>query len=48
MSELASRIDVVRLMLNIQAAVAVVGSVLLVLLLWHRELAAGASVLVAS
>jgi len=44
-SELARRITVVRLMLNTQVAVALVVSVLLVLWLWRRELAAGASVL---
>ena len=45
MSELARRINVVRFMLNTQVAVALVVSVLLVLWLWRRELAAGASVL---
>jgi hypothetical protein len=44
-SELARRINVVRFMLNTQVAVALVVSVLLVLWLWRRELAAGASVL---
>ena len=47
-SELARRINVVRFMLNTQVAVALVVSVLLVLWLWRRELAAGASVLLES
>ena len=46
MSDLARRINVVRVMLNTQVAVALVVSVLLFLWLWRRELAAGASVLV--
>ncbi len=45
LSELAWRIDAVRLMQNTQVAVALVVSVLLVLWLWRRELDAGASVL---
>jgi hypothetical protein len=44
--ELAWRIDAVRVILNTQVAVALVLSVLLVLWLWRRELAAGATVLV--
>ena len=46
MYELAWRIDAVRAMLNTQVAVALVFSLVLVLWLWRRELAAGARVLV--
>ncbi len=46
MYELAWRIDAVRVILNTQVAVALVFSLLLVLWLWRRELAAGATVLV--
>ncbi len=46
MYELAWRIDAVRVILNTQVAVALVFSLVLVLWLWRRELAAGASVLV--
>jgi hypothetical protein len=44
--ELAWRIDAVRLILNTQVAVALVFSLVLVLWLWRRELAAGARDLV--